>query len=644
MHIRKILIFMMLFLMTASMSISSKEYHVAKNGNDNNDGSIYYPYLTIQAAANVAIAGDTLIVHEGVYRERVNPIKSGINNLNRIVYQAARGEKVVIKGSEIIKGWEKVEATVWRAEVPNGLFGTYNPYSDLVEGDWFNPEGIKHHTGEVFINGKSLFEQNSIEGVNKPKEHSKAVDKSSSLYTWYCEVDDKNTTFWANFHELNPNEELVEINVRPACFYPSQPGIDFITVKGFIMSQAATQWAAPTAEQIGLIGTHWSKGWIIEDNIISNSKSVGITLGKGRATGHNVWMHNKQKDGTTHYNEVILRALDVGWSKENIGSHIIRNNVIHNCGQAGIVGSLGAVFSKIYHNHIYDIYTKRTYSGAELGGIKIHAPIDMLIENNRIHNAFIGIWLDWMAQGTRVTQNLLYDNSHHDLFTEVNHGPVLIDNNMFLTEVGISVQNCSEGVAYIHNLFVGLTKSFNVPRRSTPYHIAHTTKLMGIRDTKAGDNRFYNNIFIRPDGFTESSHTNKIGENVFICSGLNGYDAFEYESFSEANVFFNGAKPYKNEKNSITTPEFKPNIDLEESGDDVFLNIVFDSSVENVKTAIVTTNRLGSTIVSEAVFEQYDGTPYYLNTDFLGEKRNENNPKVGPIEMIKAGENKIRIW
>jgi alpha-L-arabinofuranosidase len=38
-------------------------------------------------------------------------------------------------------------------------------------------------------------------------------------------------------------------------------------VRGFTMRHAATPWAPPTAEQIGLIGTHWSKGWIIEDNV-----------------------------------------------------------------------------------------------------------------------------------------------------------------------------------------------------------------------------------------------------------------------------------------------------------------------------------------------------------------------------------------
>ena len=46
-----------------------------------------------------------------------------------------------------------------------------------------------------------------------------------------------------------------------------------------------------------------------------------------------------------------------------------------------------------------------------MAGIKIHASIDVLIQHNRIHHAGRGMWMDWMAQGTRITGNLCYDNS-----------------------------------------------------------------------------------------------------------------------------------------------------------------------------------------------------------------------------------------
>ena len=90
--------------------------------------------------------------------------------------------------------------------------------------------------------------------------------------------DETNTYIYAQFRDKNPNECLVEINVRPTVFYPARPGINYITVRGLTLCHAATQWAPPTAEQVGLIGTHWSKGWIIENNVISDSRCSGVTL------------------------------------------------------------------------------------------------------------------------------------------------------------------------------------------------------------------------------------------------------------------------------------------------------------------------------------------------------------------------------
>ena len=512
-----------------SLAAPAKELHVSVTGNDHNDGSTSKPYKTISAAARVAQPGDAITVHEGAYRERVTPPRGGESDSKRIVYQAAAGEKVEIKGSEAIRDWKEFMPGVWKATIPNSLFGAYNPYKDLIVGDWFNDKGRPHHTGEVYLNGRSLFETHLLERVMHPQALADARDVDASTYTWFAESDAKFTYIYANFHDKDPNRELVEINVRNSCFYPDQPGRDYITIRGFRMSQAATQWAAPTAEQIGLIGTNWSKGWIIENNVVSDSKCVGISLGKDRKTGHNVWIDDPRKDGATHYNEVIVRALEAGWSREKIGSHIVRHNVIFNCEQAGVVGSLGAVFSQISNNHIYNIWTKRQFAGAEIAGIKLHAAIDVLIRNNRIHNAGRGMWMDWMAQGTHITGNLLYDNSTDDLFVEVDHGPFLVDNNLFLS--GLNLRDVSEGGAYAHNLMTGRILSQPEPRRSTPYHKAHSTALAGLTSIVGGDDRFYNNIFV---GGAEAD----INPLRFGGHGLWVYNHREYPLQTGGNVYF----------------------------------------------------------------------------------------------------------
>jgi len=611
----------------------AKEYHVSPNGSDYASGDLATPFKTISYAAQIAQAGDTVMVHEGIYRESVNPINGGTDYLNRILYRTAPGEKVVIKGSEIINTWQKYKDTIWKVVIPNAFFKDYNPYKDELEGDWLHKEGITHHTGEVFLKGQSLFEKNNLQEVIESKRHAKARNQEASIYTWYAEVDEENTTIWANFHDYNPNNELVEINVRNTCFYPESPGINYITVRGFIMDQAATQWAAPTAEQVGLLGTHWSKGWIIEDNIISNSKSVGITLGKDRATGHNVWSKKPDKDGATHYNEVIFKAYYAGWSKENIGSHIVRNNVIFNCGQAGIVGSLGAVFSEISNNHIYDVWTKRIFGGYEMAGIKIHASIDMTIKNNRIHNTGRGIWLDWMAQGTRVSGNLLYDNTTD----EVNHGPYLVDNNIFLSD--LAIRDWSEGGAFVNNLIAGYTQVRKVPSRSTPYHFPHSTKVLGVKNIDGGDNRYYNNIFLKT-----GEKEDEIDGDKAEFYGLHGYSITKLPNMASGNIYYNGAKPLKEEKNSIERPDYKPLFEIEESETGVFLNLTLDDAPSKTITQVIASKDLGITFISEAFFENPDGTPYYLDADFFSNKRNNEKQSPGPFKELEVGKNRFKVW
>ncbi|HCE74446.1 MAG TPA: hypothetical protein DEP67_08500, partial [Lachnospiraceae bacterium] len=61
-------------------------------------------------------------------------------------------------------------------------------------------------------------------------------------------------------------------------------------------------------------------------------------------------------------------------------------------------------------NHIHHINNMMELGGAEIAGIKMHAAIDVTIRRNWIHDCTMGIWCDWEAQGTRITQNLLYRN------------------------------------------------------------------------------------------------------------------------------------------------------------------------------------------------------------------------------------------
>ena len=614
------------------MVAESKEYHVSVKGNDANGGTENAPFRTIGKAADTAFPGDVVTVHAGTYREWINPPRGGTSDTQRIVYRAAPGEKVEIKGSEAVTGWVKEKDGVWKVTLPNTFFGNYNPYVDLIYGDWFYDRGRVHHTGEVFLNNKSLYEKETLEKVLNPVAATGIKDPEGSVYTWYCENDGTNTTIYANFHSYNPNKELVEISTRPTCFYPSEPGIDYLTLKGFHISQAATQWAAPTAEQIGMVATHWNKGWIIEDNIICNAKCSGITLGKERKTGHNVWLADQSLDGSLHYIEVTFNAVRAGWNKENIGSHIVRNNTISNCEQTGICGSMGAAFSLIENNHIYDIWVKRQFDGAEIGGIKFHAALDTRICHNRIHTTGRAVWLDWMTQGTRVSGNLFYDNDLEDIFLEVNHGPFLIDNNILASKVNISEQ--SQGGAYVHNLMMGKVHNYVEHGRYTPYFLPHSTEVAGLSIIPGGDDRFINNLFVPV-----------IAENADKIRGKYGlpvYNKAVYPMLADGNVYYNGAEPLEQEANKIVEAAFNPEARIEETADGVYLSFSLQS-LDALKTSRVNTASLGKAKLPRQGYEQPDGSPIEISTDYQGMQRSET-PVPGPFEIRTAGPVKIKVW
>ncbi len=746
-----------LLLGLLAAAAAATELHVSPRGSDAAPGTARRPLRTIQRAADLARPGDTVTVHAGIYRERVDPPRGGASDTARIVYRAAPGEQVEIRGSEIATGWVHDRGDVWRLTLPNAFFGSFNPYADPIRGDWFDPRGREHHTGAVYLDGEWLTEAASLDELYLPDgakpewmtaepghcllnvawfeidgrstpavrfaeqqgiqtapcveggecigwiEHGdwvlyKGLDFGAGTDTidlrvasateggrieirldspqgellgetvvpstadwqvwvsvsaeirrlsgvhdvclsfrnllsrdeqirarglnpslWFAEVDAGETTIRAQFPGVDPNRGRVEINVRRTVFYPSEPGRNYITVRGFTMCHAATPWAPPTAEQIGLIGTHWSKGWVIEDNTISHSVCSGIALGK-----HGDEFDNTSANTAEGYVATIERAhaFSIPWDQEHIGGHVVRNNTISHCEQAGIVGSMGAAFSTVEDNVIHEIHMRRLFSGAEMAGIKFHGAIDTEIRRNHIYRTCLGLWLDWMAQGTRVHANLFHDNGT-DLFVEVNHGPFVVDNNLFLS--GANLLDVSQGGAYVHNLFAGVLSGFPDLGRETPYHPAHSTAVAGLARTGGGDDRFVNNLFVGPG------------------SGLRLYDDRPVPLLTAGNVYLAGAEPYSAEVAPIVDAEADPAIDLQDDGVAYFVRLIPPSALRTARAARVTGAALGTTHVAQLPYETRDGSELVFDTDCLGEQRTGERVLPGPFATLGPGASRIRV-
>lgn len=660
--------------------------YVDINARPNGDGSKERPFIRIRQAAEIALPGDEVVVAPGVYREEVSPVNAGTEHA-RIVYRSAVPRGAVITGAEVFTGWEQYDGDVWKLVIPNSYFGSYNPYTTLVWGDWLS-QNVPVHTGEVFLNGKSLYEQPTLDGVLKPEYYDGSWDRDFTKHTWYtCQSDDEDATvIYANFQGKDPNAECVELNVRPHCFYPAQEHVGYITLSGFVVTKAATQWAPPTALQDGMIGPHWSKGWIIENCEVSHSKCSGISLGKYRQQNNdNKWSRYKFKDGSQTQRDCSLIAQLDGWSKETIGSHIIRGCDIHDCGQTGIVGNLGGVFSLIENNHIHHINNKRNLAGAEIGGIKLHAAIDVIIRNNHFHDCTRGIWLDWQTQGTRVSCNLFHDNClsrdyllrpenkdglglGEDLWIEIAHGPALVDNNIMLSERSVKLP--TQGVAFVHNLFGGAitavgrgVKNGTVKydsTRYTPIHVPHRTEITGFMSVLHGDVRFYNNVFIQQkvrQGMIDICRGDEDYEwdDGNLVAGTLSYSGYmredEWKSYFEGycgegaedtrdkyymplpvwtggNVYFNGAKPCDIEDGGTVDTEHEITLELrEKDGKFEVVSNYFDYLPEG---DMICSDTLGMAFEPEERFENPDGSDIIFDTDFYGNKR-PAKPVAGPF-------------
>jgi alpha-N-arabinofuranosidase len=262
-----------------------------------------------------------------------------------------------------------------------------------------------------------------------------------------------------------------------------------------------------------------------------------------------------------------------------------------------------------------------------MSAIKFHGAIDMDISKNLIFHCDRGIWLDWMAQGTRVSQNLSFDNRNYDLFLEVDHGPFIIDNNIFLSPRCQRV--LAQGGTYAHNLFAGFMFIENFDDRMTPYMKEHSTEVAGLVNNPPGDFRYYNNIFV--------------GNS---CN-LNTYDTASLPLWMDGNVFLAGAKPADKEAFPIWNHLYNPNLDVIVKPDGIYLSIKLDKAWKNIyPRRLIKSDMLGRTIYSGLPFETPNGLPIKLDEDYFNKKRDERNPFPGPFEWNESGNKSelIKVW
>lgn len=580
------------------LSAEAREYYVDKfRGNDSNPGTKAAPFKTIQKAADIMQPGDTCFIRSGIYRETVRPARGGTSENKRITYKAFPNETPIITGAEQINTWTYQGNGVWKVEIPNSYFGAFNPYEQTMTSysksePWIY-YGQWHHLGEVYLNGVAYYEKRSLQEVQLQQE------------TWFTEQKEGKTIIWANFGKNNPNQQLAEINVRESIFEPAVPGLAYLTLDGLTIRQSACNWTPPGSEpfQKAAVTTRWGKAWIIQNCHVSDCKAVGIALANS--------------------NEVQNKA-----DLSTFGHHIVRNNIIERCGQGGICGNRNSAVSIIEGNLIQDINYKREYGGEETAGIKFHSATDTIIRNNIIRRvraggsrSHPGIWIDYANDGLRITGNVIYETDDSCIYMEANHGPNLIDNNIFIGNV---IKIASERNVIVHNLFYnsGILYEdqlwFGEPRSAGRYK-KHSGEYVGSSVLyKIGD-KYFNNIFINKSFENQPTNPKDYASDYNFYCGTATKSQWDANSVSDSSL--NANLGYQNLKNGIK------------------LQFDMNNKIKEVRCPFITSDFIGKFQPMDQSIEEHDGTGIRIDKDMQGLTRNTGKPSVGPLENIKGGVN-----
>ena len=144
------------FVVSLTNAINATTYHVAKTGNDRNNGTTS-PFLSIQRGINALTAGDTLFVHAGVYQERIIVADRSGTADNPIVITAFPNERPVIDGNGLDMGGDG-----------NGLVSIFSAYVRLNGFEIRNVDmnGMYRSNMAVYLNGNNVISNCIVHNAN----------------------------------------------------------------------------------------------------------------------------------------------------------------------------------------------------------------------------------------------------------------------------------------------------------------------------------------------------------------------------------------------------------------------------------------------------------------------------------------------
>jgi hypothetical protein len=352
-----------------------------KSADDANPATDDRPLKTISAAASRARAGDTVIIHAGVYREAVT-IKSSGTPDKPIRFTTAPGDTVVVTGADRL--------TQWKKESPDeNLFSTPWPHSFI---NWnkshAHPDDDRHRligrAEQVFVHGYALRQVLA-------KEHL-------ARGTFWVDLDNKR--LWARSADdadLSKSSAQVEASVRPVVWDCTGAHVQ---THGLTFRYAASMAQRGMAQFAGA-------GDVVEDCVFEFANSAGATftaphvtvrrclfrengqLGFGASGAHGLTL----TDCTVRGNNA--KNFDRGWEAGGTKICASRDVVIDHCTFAENRGT--GVWFDIGNEHctVRDCLIERNEDGGIFYEISyaLHAHDNVIAANGLADTP--GAWATW---------------------------------------------------------------------------------------------------------------------------------------------------------------------------------------------------------------------------------------------------------
>ncbi|MCP4712754.1 MAG: hypothetical protein GY869_29350, partial [Planctomycetes bacterium] len=189
-----------------------------------------------------------------------------------------------------------------------------------------------------------------------------------------------------------------------------------------------------------------------------------------------------------------------------------------------------------------------------------------------------------------------YDFISPVLKIEVNHGPIIIDNNIL---IGSQIAQWGDAGVFIHNLLVNVTFHYKNDSRQVPYYQPHSTVEAGRAITP--------------------NHYDKFINNIFIGNGLDGVSGTATGTVMDYNVFLGGAQKNSVQDGASIVDAANPNFQLTEDSDSVVIDFELPASLFSATYDMITYDLIGEFPVPQLMMENPDGSYLNITSDYYNQ-------------------------